>query len=115
LSSSGSRHCKWAAFQETLALAADAGRRNKRACHDRIKPTWACPGFGYIEHGKPIRLRKRPDNEAIHRVVRFVKNQILIWRNHFCAEEIFRWNAGMFVWSVPTVLREISNSAQLLK
>ena len=58
-------------FQETLALAADAAEETSELVTIGIKPTWACPGFGYIEHGKPIRLRKRPDNEAIRRVVRF--------------------------------------------
>ena len=60
-----------AAFQETLSLAADAADETSELVTIGIKPTWACPGFGYIEHGKPVRLRKRPDNEAIHRVVRF--------------------------------------------
>src|SRR5262249_62020131 len=59
------------AFQETLALAADAAQETSELVTIGIKPSWACPGFGYIEHGKPVRLRKRPDNDAIHRVVRF--------------------------------------------
>src|SRR5213595_2732079 len=59
------------AFQETLALAADAAEETSELVTIGIKPTWACPGFGYIEHGKPVRLHKRPDSDAIHRVVRF--------------------------------------------
>ena len=42
-----------AAFQETLTLAADAARETSELVVIGIKPTWACPGFGYIEHGKP--------------------------------------------------------------
>jgi mannose-1-phosphate guanylyltransferase len=60
-----------AAFQETLTIAADAADETSELVTIGIKPTWACPGFGYIEQGKPMRLRKHPDNEAIHRVVRF--------------------------------------------
>jgi len=67
----GSRHCKWAGVSGNTGIGCGRRRRNKRACHDRHQPTWACPGFGYIEHGKPIRLRKRPTTKAIHRVVRF--------------------------------------------
>src|SRR5438445_4985621 len=59
------------AFQETLALAADAAEETSELVTIGITPTWACPGFGYIEHGKPVRLRKRPDSDAIHRVVGF--------------------------------------------
>ena len=58
-----------AAFQETLALAADAAEETGELVTIGIKPTWACPGFGYIEQGKPVRLRKRPDNDAVHRVL----------------------------------------------
>jgi mannose-1-phosphate guanylyltransferase len=60
-----------AAFQQTVALAADAAEETSELVTIGIKPTWACPGFGYVEQGKPVRLRKHPDNDAIHRVVRF--------------------------------------------
>src|SRR5438874_11985927 len=54
-----------AAFQETLALAADAAGETSELVTVGIKPTWACPGFGYIEQGKPIRLRKHPESDAV--------------------------------------------------
>src|SRR5437660_8604113 len=100
-----------AAFQETLALAADAAEETSELVTIGIRPTWACPGFGYIEHGKPIRLRKRPDNEAIHRVVRFREKPNPDLAESFLRRGNFRWNAGMFVWSVPTVLREFNRHA----
>ncbi len=34
------------AFQETLALAADAAEETSELVTIGIKPTWACPGFG---------------------------------------------------------------------
>src|SRR5213080_4948954 len=34
-----------------------------------IKPTWACPGFGYIEQGEQVRLHGE-GKIAVHRVVR---------------------------------------------
>jgi mannose-1-phosphate guanylyltransferase len=100
-----------AAFQETLALAADAAQETSELVTIGIKPTWACPGFGYIEHGKPVRLRNRPDNEAIHRVVRFREKPNPDLAESFLRRGNFRWNAGMFVWSVPTVLREFNRHA----
>src|SRR6058998_520225 len=99
------------AFQETLALAADAAEETSELVTIGIKPTWACPGFGYIEHGKPVRLRKRPDSDAIHRVVRFREKPNLDLAESFLRKGNFRWNAGMFVWSVPTVLREFNRQA----
>src|SRR5216117_3935196 len=93
------------AFQETLALAAEAAEETSGLVTIGIKPSWACPGFGYIEQGKPVHLRKRPDNDSIRRVLRFREKP-----NPDLAES-FRWNAGMFVWSVPTVLREFNRHA----
>ena len=100
-----------AAFQETLALAADAAEETSELVTIGIKPTWACPGFGYIEQGKPVHLRKRPDNDAIHRVLRFREKPNLDLAEPFLRKGNFRWNAGMFVWSVPTVLREFNRHA----
>ena len=99
------------AFQETLALAVDAAEETSELVTIGIKPTWACPGFGYIEQGKPIRLRKRADNDAIHRVLRFREKPNLDLAESFLRKGNFRWNAGMFVWSVPTVLREFNRHA----
>jgi len=96
------------AFQETLALAADAAEETGQLVTIGIKPTWACPGFGYIEHGKPVHLRKRNDKDAIHRVVRFREKPNPDLAESFLRKGNFRWNAGMFVWSVPTVLSEFN-------
>jgi mannose-1-phosphate guanylyltransferase len=100
-----------AAFQETLALAADAAEETSELVTIGIKPTWACPGFGYIEQGKSVHLRKRTDNDAIHRVLRFREKPNLDLAESFLRKGNFRWNAGMFVWSVPTVLREFNRQA----
>src|SRR6266404_2141387 len=100
-----------AAFQETLALAAEAAEETSGLVTIGIKPSWACPGFGYIEHGKPVRLRKRPDSDAIHRVLRFREKPNRDLAESFLRKGNFRWNAGMFVWSLPTVLREFNRHA----
>ena len=97
------------AFQETLALAADAAEETGELVTIGIKPTWACPGYGYIEQGTPVRLRKRSD--AVHRVLRFREKPNPDLAESFLRKGNFRWNAGMFVWSVPTVLREFNRQA----
>src|SRR5437762_3955404 len=45
------------AFQKKLALAAQAAEETAELVTFGIKPTWACPGYGYIEQGKPVFLR----------------------------------------------------------
>ena len=43
-----------AAFQETMQTAARAAEETGALVTIGIKPTWACPGFGYIEQGSPV-------------------------------------------------------------
>src|ERR1700732_4512958 len=59
-----------AAFQETMKTAATAAEEMGALVTIGIKPTWACPGFGYIEQGESVRLRNT-GKIAVHRVVRF--------------------------------------------
>jgi mannose-1-phosphate guanylyltransferase len=99
-----------AAFQETMKTAAAAADATGALVTIGIKPTWACPGFGYIEQGTPVRLR---DDEkiAVHHVIRFREKPNVDLAESFLRKGNFRWNAGMFVWSVPTVLSEFNRHA----
>jgi len=99
------------AFQKTVAMACDAAEEMGELVTIGTKPTWACPGYGYIELGKPVRLRKHPESDAVHRVLRFREKPNLDLAESFLRKGNFRWNAGMFVWSVPTVLREFNRHA----
>jgi len=76
-----------------------------------VKPTWACPGFGYIEQGATVRLSGPPEKNGVFRVVRFREKPNTELAETFIRKGNFRWNAGMFVWSVPTVLSEFNRHA----
>jgi mannose-1-phosphate guanylyltransferase len=99
------------AFQRTLALGVNAAEETGELVTIGVKPTWACPGFGYIEHGEPIHLRKHDDKSMIYRVLRFREKPNPELAESFLQKGNFRWNAGMFVWSVPTVLSEFNRHA----
>jgi len=99
-----------AAFQETMKTAAVAAEETGALVTIGIKPTWACPGFGYIEQGEPVRLREN-GKIAVHRVIRFREKPNVDLAESFLRKGNFRWNAGMFVWSVPTVLSEFNRHA----
>ena len=99
-----------AAFQETMKTAAAAAEETGALVTIGIKPTWACPGFGYIEQGEPVRLRG-DGTIAVHHVVRFREKPNTDLAESFLRKGNFRWNAGMFVWSVATVLREFNRHA----
>lgn len=96
------------AFKETMMLAAAAAEETGSLVTVGVKPTWACPGFGYIEQGEAVPLKGRADQEAVHRVLRFREKPNVDLAESFLRKGHFRWNAGMFVWSVPTVLTEFN-------
>jgi mannose-1-phosphate guanylyltransferase len=97
-----------AAFRETLSTAAKAAEETGGLVVIGIKPTWACPGFGYIEQGGPVRLRGTAGKIAVHHVLRFREKPNVDLAESFLRKGNYRWNAGMFVWSVPTVLSEFN-------
>ena len=89
-----------AAFQSDLHAACTAVRLDPSALVTiGVKPTWACPGFGYIEFGEQVRDRT-------YRVRRFREKPAPDLAQQFLDEGCFRWNAGMFVWSIPAILGE---------
>jgi mannose-1-phosphate guanylyltransferase len=97
-----------AAFQETLKTAASAAEETGALVTIGIKPTWACPGYGYIEQGTPVKLRGVASETSVHRVIRFREKPNADLAESFLRKGNFRWNAGMFVWTVPSVLTEFN-------
>ena len=98
-----------AAFQKTLQAAAFAAEETGALVTIGIKPTWACPGFGYIEQGAPVHLRSSLHADAdVRHVSRFREKPNAELAETFVRSGNFRWNAGMFVWAVPTVLSEFN-------
>jgi mannose-1-phosphate guanylyltransferase len=96
------------AFQETLKAAAAAAEETGALVTIGIKPTWACPGYGYIEQGTPVKLRGVGSEASVHRVIRFREKPNADLAESFLRKGNFRWNAGMFVWTVPSVLTEFN-------
>ena len=98
-----------AAFQRDLAAAAQAAEETGALVTIGIKPTWACPGFGYIELGEAVALRgSAKDSPALFNVKRFREKPAPELAQVFFDQGDYRWNAGMFAWSLPAVLRELS-------
>ncbi len=99
-----------AAFHKTLRVAIGAAEETGALVTIGIKPTWACPGFGYIEQGKPAKLKQESAGE-VHHVLRFREKPNTELAEAFLRQGNFRWNAGMFVWSVPSVLSEFNRQS----
>ena len=97
-----------AAFQRDLAAAAAAAEQTGALITIGIKPTWACPGFGYIEVGDAVPLDGPAKNASVNVVRRFREKPAPELAQVFYEQGDYRWNAGMFVWTLPAVLRELS-------
>lgn len=97
-----------ASFQTVLAGAFHTAQTESALVTIGIKPTWACPGYGYIERGTQARLPGLPSSLAAYEVVRFREKPNPELAEEFLRTGSFVWNAGMFVWSVPTVLAELT-------
>jgi mannose-1-phosphate guanylyltransferase len=103
-----------ARFQQTLRLAAAAAQQTGELVTIGIKPTWACPGFGYIEKGAPMALRNTPDGAQIFDVLRFREKPGAELAESFLQQGTFRWNAGMFIWTIPAILGAFERHAPVL-
>lgn len=102
------------AFQAVLAGAFQAARAASALVTIGIKPTWACPGYGYIERGERARVLGLPPDLAAFDVARFREKPNPELAEEFLRTGGFVWNAGMFVWSVPTVFSELTQCQPVL-
>ena len=104
-----------AAFQRDLAAAALAAEQTGALVTIGIKPAWACPGFGYIELGDKVTLKDAPAGApAVYNVRRFREKPAPELAQVFFDSGDYRWNAGMFAWTLPAVLRELSAQIPVL-
>jgi mannose-1-phosphate guanylyltransferase len=99
--------------QLTQAFKWAGGSGKGRAAGDlltfAIPPTYPATGFGYLELGGA--LAKGSDGSRLLRVKRFVEKPDAATARAYLKTKRFAWNAGMFVWSVETFLREVDGSA----
>jgi len=93
-----------AAFQRTLRTAVAAAQETGELVTIGIKPTWACPGFGYIEQGAPVHLKDDSGGQPVFDVVKFREKPNPELAEQFLRQGNFRWNAGMFIWPLPAIL-----------
>ena len=97
-----------AAYQSVMRDALTAATHNDALVTVGIKPTWACPAFGYIERGEPATLNGPTLDNTPCEVTRFREKPNPELAETFLAQGNFAWNAGMFIWSVKTVINELT-------
>ena len=97
-----------AAYQAVMRDALTTAEKSNGLVTIGIRPTWACPSYGYIERGEHASIDDlHVENPAVE-VKRFREKPDPALAAEFLADGNFSWNAGMFVWSLPIVIQQLA-------
>ena len=100
-----------AAFQEVMRDALTTAEHSDGLVTIGIHPTWPCPSYGYIERGAQAVIPGLSSKHAAFEVKRFREKPSPEIAAQFLQQGGFSWNAGMFVWSLPTVIQQLTRHA----
>ena len=98
-------------FQQVLADAFDVAAHGRVIVTIGIKPTEPATGYGYIRTGAVL---PPPAGGVPYATTFFKAEQFVEKPNHetavgYLSSGQYRWNAGMFVWSVATVMEGLQS------
>jgi len=96
-----------ARFARAIARAARAADRAGVLVTLGVKPTRPETGYGYIKTGRAMGSAY----PGLHAVSRFLEKPDAARAKRFVRNGGYLWNAGIFVWSVSTLLEEIEACA----
>ena len=97
-----------AGYQAVMRDALTTAEKSNGLVTIGIRPTWACPSYGYIERGEHASIDDlHVENPAVE-VKRFREKPDPALAAEFLADGNFSWNAGMFVWSLPIVIQQLA-------
>lgn len=100
------------AFVQTMREVQAVAQQQQALVTVGIPPTWASPSYGYLQRGPLLSL---PGLEfAVHEVLRFREKPDPVLAGHFLEEGGFFWNAGIFAWSLPSIVAEMQAHAPAL-
>ena len=97
-----------AAYQSVMRDALATAEKSQGLVTIGIRPTWACPSYGYIERGEPAAIDGLHVEHPPVEVKRFREKPDAARAAEFLASGHFSWNAGMFVWSLPAVIKQLA-------
>lgn len=101
-------------FQSVLDDAFAAAAHTSALLTIGIKPTWPCPSYGYIERGQKASLSGLSTIHPPYEVNCFREKPNPELAEKFLRHGNYAWNAGIFVWSLPTVMHELQKNAPQL-
>lgn len=96
-------------FKEKLLQAFDFASNKKAIVTLGINPTRPDTGYGYIK--KQIGTNPQLENLGIFDVIRFTEKPDQQTATTYLESGEYVWNAGIFIWSVKTVLQSFDDNA----
>jgi mannose-1-phosphate guanylyltransferase len=92
-------------FQQVLADAFDLASRGQAIITIGIKPTEPATGYGYIRVAEALPPPQGVKNykTAFYRAEQFVEKPNFDRALEYLNSGLYRWNAGMFIWSFVTI------------
>lgn len=96
-------------FRALAAEALELAASEKALLTIGIKPTWACPSYGYIE--RDAKLNHAALTHDCYEVRRFREKPDAATAAEYLAQGNFSWNAGMFIWNVAYVREQLAAHA----
>ena len=102
------------AFQAVMRDALRAAELSDGLVTIGIHPTWACPSYGYIERGAQAAIPGFVGENPAFEVKCFREKPKPERAEQFLKQGGFSWNAGMFVWALPTVICQLNRHAPAL-
>lgn len=90
------------AFENDVKACFDKCEKEEVLCTLGIQPTFPNTGFGYIEFEKG-------SDENLKKVSQFREKPDYETAKEFLAQGNFLWNAGIFMWSVNTIIDAFKN------
>lgn len=103
-----------AAYQTVMRDALATAEAGRGLVTIGIRPTWPCPSYGYIERGEPANIPGLTCEHPPFAVRRFREKPDAKLAAQFLEAGGFCWNAGIFVWSLPTVIAELQQHSPQL-
>lgn len=91
------------AFAKSIQLAARGAAQAEVLVTLGVRPSRPETGYGYIHLGREV----GEEFPGLHRVRRFVEKPDAARARRYVSLGDYLWNAGVFVWSVSTLLAEI--------
>lgn len=105
---SDQRVCDVEAFCQTIRQTVEVACREDGIVTIGIKPDWPCTAYGYIQKGEQkLALEGDGNVVPVYQVESFREKPNAALAQEFLEQGNYCWNAGIFVWQVSTVLREL--------